>query len=277
MSLADKLEMVNISDTGRKRPHNEDSSIADPELGLAVIADGMGGYKAGEIASAMAVMTVLETVRNGIGRLRPANGRQESGPLHPEAWQLLAEAVQKANGAIFQAAGRLEECQGMGTTVVSTLLYDDHIIVAHAGDSRIYRYRDGRLEQLTIDHSLLQELIDRGFYTPEEAEENTPKNLVTRALGIDPEVKVDLGEHEVQPGDIYLLCSDGLNDMVTDEEILLTLSKYCANLVETAEHLVQLANQHGGKDNISVILIRPHEAFPAGRGVLAGLRKLLGR
>ncbi len=149
-------------------------------------------------------------------------------------------------------------------------LWDNHV-----GDSRVYRMRNDDLAQITSDHSLVQELIDRGFFTPEEAEANTPKNLVTRALGIDEKVEVDIQEHAAKPGDIYLLCSDGLNDMVDDEEIRLTLSKYSANLVEAAHELVRLANESGGKDNISVVLARPRAPFPANAGVFSNLMSLL--
>ena len=171
----------------------------------------------------------------------------------------------------------MPQCQGMGTTVVVVLFYNNMVTVAHVGDSRVYRLRNGDLAQITNDHSLVQELIDRGFFTPEEAEANTPKNLVTRALGIDETVEVDISEETARPGDIYLLCSDGLNDMVDDEEIRLTLSKYSANLVEAAHELVRLANESGGKDNISVVLARPRAPFPAKAGVFSKLVGLLTR
>ena len=263
MSLRGKLEIVNLTHEGMKRPHNEDSSVTDARLGFAVIADGMGGYKAGEVASAIAVTTILQVVQEGLKSL-PA-GRVEEGGYSPQS-QLLRKAISEANHLIFSTANNEEQCQGMGTTVVAMLFYDNRYSVAHVGDSRLYRLRDGNLEIITTDHSLIQELIDRGFYTPEEAAENTPKNLVTRALGIDEQVEVDVQEDAAMPGDIYLLCSDGLNDMVNDEEIHLTLSKYSANLVEAGNELVNKANAHGGKDNISVILIRPTQAFPARAG-----------
>ncbi len=268
MSLANKLEIVNLSHEGMKRPHNEDSSVTDARLGFAVIADGMGGYKAGEVASAIAVTTILQAVQEGMKSL--PRSRADDAEYSPQSL-LLREAINRANQQIFRTASQEEQCQGMGTTVVAMLFYNNRYSVAHVGDSRLYRLRDGNLENITTDHSLIQELIDRGFYTPEEAAENTPKNLVTRALGIDEQVEVDLMEDAAIPGDIYLLCSDGLNDMVNDEEIHLTLSKYSANLVEAANELVNKANANGGKDNISVILIRPREAFPARAGCYAKL------
>jgi protein phosphatase len=256
------FEAVNLSDTGRKRPHNEDSCITDSALGLAVVADGMGGYKAGEVASAIAVMRILLDVRKGLRELneKPAGGGR---PVTRAA--VVERAIIQANGDIFRTAQTEPQCQGMGTTVVATLFYADKVIIAHVGDSRLYRLRGDSFQQLTSDHSLIQELIDRGFYTPQEAAENTPKNLVTRALGIEAQVQVDVREEPVAAGDTFLLCSDGLNDMVTDEEIRLTLSKYSGNLVQAAQELVRMANANGGKDNISVVLLRARGQFNGGQ------------
>ncbi|OGT64802.1 MAG: hypothetical protein A3I13_06365 [Gammaproteobacteria bacterium RIFCSPLOWO2_02_FULL_47_50] len=247
-------EIVNISDVGRKRPHNEDSTISDSNNRLVILADGMGGYKAGEIASALAVMTILQDVTVGLkskGTIKPESGNG----LSPES-SLVKRAIQHANSKIYQLAKTDIECQGMGTTIVTGLVHNDKISIGNVGDSRSYRLRAGKFLQITKDHSLIQELIDRGLYTPAEAQAKMPRNLVTRALGLDTEVEVDMIEEQVHPGDIYLLCSDGLNDMVNDEEIHLTLSKYSANLVQAADSLVQLANRKGGKDNISVVLVR---------------------
>lgn len=263
MDLRHTLEVINLSDTGRRRPHNEDSSVSDTSIGLVAIADGMGGYKAGEVASAIAVMCILTDVREGLRALAASGGGAGTGPSpHTE---LMRRAIAHANRHIYETAQNEQQCQGMGTTVVSALFHDNRVTVAHVGDSRLYRLRGQNFQRLTSDHSLVQELVDRGFFTPEEAAENTPKNLVTRALGIEAEVQVDVQEEAVQPGDVYLLCTDGLNDMVSDEEIRLTLSKYSANLVTAAHELVRLANENGGKDNISVILVRPREPFPAHR------------
>ena len=275
MDLSSKIELVNVSDTGLKRPHNEDSSITDPVCGLAVVADGMGGYKAGEVASAIAAKTILDTVRGDVQAARASVDDPES-ELSLEA-TLVRDSIVDANHHIFKTATEVPQCQGMGTTVVVVLFYNNRVTVAHVGDSRVYRLRDGDLSQITNDHSLVQELIDRGFFTPEEAEANTPKNLVTRALGIDESVEVDIVEEATQTGDIYLLCSDGLNDMVDDEEIRLTLSKYSANLVEAAHELVRLANESGGKDNISVVLARPRAPFPAKGGMLSRVKGFLTR
>jgi len=275
VDLSSKIEFVNVSDTGLKRPHNEDSAITDPTTGLAVVADGMGGYKAGEVASAIAAKAILDTVRGDVQRARN-KARDPESELSIEA-AMVRDSIVGANRHIFRTATEVPQCHGMGTTVVVVLFYNNMVTIAHVGDSRVYRMRNGELAQVTNDHSLVQELIDRGFFTPEEAEANTPKNLVTRALGIDENVEVDVHEEATRPGDIYLLCSDGLNDMVDDEEISLTLSKYSANLVEAAHELVRLANASGGKDNISVVLARPRAPFPANAGVFSKFMGLLTR
>lgn len=270
------LELANVSDPGRKRPHNEDSAITDPELGLALVADGMGGYKAGEVASAIAAKVILDGVREA--RLKHHFQKQgRDGRNEAADSALIRTSIEAANRHIFDTAHNIPQCQGMGTTVVAALFAAGKVTIAHVGDSRIYRFRDGSLVQVTSDHSLVQELIDRGYFTPEEAQANTPKNLVTRALGIDETVQVDVQELETLPGDIFLLCSDGLNDMVNDEEIRLTLSKYSANLLEAAHELVGRANAEGGKDNISVVLARPGSAVPAKAGLRAKLQSLWSR
>ncbi|MGQ0657989.1 MAG: Stp1/IreP family PP2C-type Ser/Thr phosphatase [Chromatiales bacterium] len=261
MDLTGTLEVVNLSDPGQKRPRNEDSTASDPRLGFAMIADGMGGYKAGEIASAIAVSVVMDLVRHGLAAREPHQIDKASGRTMGAL--MLRQAIQKANLHIFETANSEPQCHGMGTTVLCTLFYDDRICVAHVGDSRLYRFRRGSFEQVTNDHSLVQELVDRGFLSKEEAIANTPKNLVTRALGIEDAVDVDITEERVLPGDIYLLCTDGLNDMMSDEEIRLTLSKYSANLLEAGREMVRVANAKGGKDNISVILARVLSGFPA--------------
>ncbi len=269
MNLASKLEVVNVSDTGLKRPHNEDSSITDPANGIAIVADGMGGYKAGEVASAIAAKAILDEVHRGLA----SDGSLPEDHDYSARAALLRDAIRRANKHIFETAQTVPQCQGMGTTVVSLLFYDNKISVAHVGDSRLYRLRGEAFEQVTNDHSLVQELVDRGFFTAEEAEANTPKNLVTRALGIEDSVDVDLHEDSARTGDVYLLCSDGLNDMVTDEEIHLTLSKYCANLEQAAHQLIELANENGGKDNITVVLVRVKAPFPAPVGLMSKFRR----
>ncbi len=274
--LPPEMEFANVSDAGRKRPHNEDSSVTDRAVGLALVADGMGGYKAGEVASAIAAKSVLDGVRDGSQKHRPRRPTADGQGASAEA-VLIRESIQAANKHIFDTAHSIPQCQGMGTTIVAAMFSNGRVTLAHVGDSRIYRFREDELKQVTSDHSLVQELIDRGFFTPEEAQANTPKNLVTRALGIDEHVEVDVQEMETRPGDIYLLCSDGLNDMITDEEIRLTLSKYSANLAQAAHELVRLANEGGGKDNISVVLARPRTATAGSAGILAKVMGLFTR
>jgi protein phosphatase len=273
--MARTVEFANVSHPGLKRAHNEDSSLTDADLGLALVADGMGGYKSGEVASAIAAQAVLDGIRQTLGKRRGLRHEASAGkPDESLAGGALRDTIERANKRIFDTAHALPQCKGMGTTIVVALFNGTRVTLAHVGDSRIYRFRDKQLTQVTSDHSLIQEMIDRGFYSAEEAKANTPKNLVTRALGIDAHVQVDVQEQELNGGDIFLLCSDGLNDMVTDEEISLTLGKYGANLSATAEELVRLANQGGGKDNVTVVLAR---ATTATANPMGGLfRKVKG-
>ncbi len=273
MNLRDNIEIVNQSDVGRRRPHNEDSTLSDPAFGLVILADGMGGYKAGEVASAIAATTVHHEILSGLKRVRSGAINPTDG-LHAESG-VVKQAITVANSRIYSTAQKETDCQGMGTTIVVGLFHNDCVTLAHVGDSRIYRLRSGKFGPVTKDHSLIQELIDRGLYSPEEAARNAPKNLVTRALGIDADVKVDVAEEKVEAGDLYLLCSDGLNDMVDDEEIHLTLSKYDGNLVRVAEELIRKANANGGKDNTSIILVRVKESYTTPEKPLARIMKKL--
>jgi serine/threonine protein phosphatase PrpC len=176
---------------------------------------------------------------------------------------LLKQAVERANSVIHHAAESKPECAGMGTTLVATRFHDNRVTVAHVGDSRLYRLKDGALEQLTMDHSLAQDLINKGFYTPEEAKKNVKSNVITRAVGVEESVAPEVQEIEAQPGDLFLLCSDGLTDMVEDNEIETRLQKHGKDLAMASESLVALANENGGRDNISVVLARIVRPFPA--------------
>jgi serine/threonine protein phosphatase PrpC len=256
MSSHYKLEISAVTDPGVKRTNNEDSIGTEATLGLAVVADGMGGYEGGEIASALAVETILNELADRIEQLRKKHADDDSIEYSVESLAV-RDAIKKSNEIIYNAAKNEPQYQGMGTTIVLALFYDNRLTVAHVGDSRLYRLREDRLELITVDHTLMQQLIQRGFYTAQEARESMNKNLVIRALGTDPEVEVDIQEDIALPGDIYLLCSDGLNDMIDDGEIHLTLKRYNDNLDLAAAELVKLANKKGGKDNISVILARP--------------------
>lgn len=274
MRLKGKFRCVGMTDTGQVREHNEDTIGTDGDIGLVALADGMGGYKAGEVASGIAVRTVMGLVREAVDREDLTRPDPDRGLSRPGI--LLRDAVQRANKLIYQTARTQANCDGMGTTVVAGLFFDDRLTVAHVGDSRLYRYRSGRLEQVTRDHSLLQELVDRGFYTPEEAQRAAQKNYVTRALGVEPAVDVDVTEVPVQKDDLYLLCSDGLSDMVEDDDIELTINTFGANLETLAKQLVLLSNDAGGRDNVSVVLVRVLESFPARRGVIDRIVRMFG-
>ena len=266
VSLKGRIRAVGLTDTGKVREHNEDTIAWEPEIGLFVLADGMGGYNAGEVASGIAVKTIMNLVREAYA-VQDLSGHDKTSGLSRPAI-ILRDAIARANKIIHQTSKTQEQCEGMGTTVVAGLLYDNKVIIAHVGDSRMYRLRADRFEQVTLDHSLLQELVDRGFYTPEEAQRVTNKNYVTRALGVEPTVEVEIREEPVHRGDCLVLCSDGLTDMVEDEDIHLTISTFGANLDTVAKQLVQLANDNGGRDNISVMLAQVTELFPARKGIL---------
>ena len=267
MSLDQALEIASATDPGMVRSNNEDSIASDAAHGLAVLADGMGGYNAGEVASGIATTILTTELQHLIDQTPPHAVDEKSGKTIAEA--LMREQIAKANTSIYQAAQSQPQYAGMGTTLVVALFYDNKIAVAHIGDSRLYRLRGETLSQVTKDHSLLQEQIDSGLITKEQAKLSANKNLVTRALGIDPTVEPEIHEYETQVGDIYLLCSDGLCDMVSDEDIGMALQTLGGNLGLCAQHLVQTANDNGGRDNVSVILVRVQRDYAAPRGVLA--------
>lgn len=272
MSLRGKIRFAEITDTGRVREHNEDAIGCNAEVGLMVLADGMGGYNAGEVASGIAVQTITELATEGATREQRNDVDAHTGLMRQTI--VLRDAVARANKIIFQTAQSQTHCEGMGTTLVAAVFYDDRVSIAHVGDSRAYRLRGDKFEQLTLDHSLLQELVDRGFYSEEEAQRSTNRNYVTRALGVEPTVDVEVHEYDVLPDDIYLLCSDGLPDMVEDEDIHLTISTFNASLDVVGQQLVQLTNDNGGRDNVSVMLAQVIDSFPARRGILQRLTKL---
>lgn len=270
MNLLSSLEMESATHTGMVRSHNEDSVDVEPQIGLAVLADGMGGYNAGEVASGIATALITAGLREALTRLDAHTIDKESGSL--VASKLLHDVVIQANSSIYESANSQPQYAGMGTTLVVGLFCDNKVAVAHIGDSRCYRLRENQLELITRDHSLLQEQIDSGLLTKEAARRSLNKNLVTRALGIEANVVPEIHEHAVQPGDIYLLCSDGLNDMVEDEDIELTVSSLSANLPLAASQLLQMANDAGGRDNISVVLIKIKQDFPAEEGWVSKVR-----
>lgn len=251
------LEFFSVTDTGRARRNNEDAVALDEAGRIAVLADGMGGYNAGEVASQMA----SDRVRNELGaRLRPLG----EAPAETELKSALLDAVESANRAVYDAAMNTAEYAGMGTTLVVAVYRADKLWLGHIGDSRAYRFRNGHLEQLTRDHSLLQEQIDAGLITAEQAAYSMHKNLVTRAVGVDELVELEIHDYPVEPGDLLLMCSDGLSDMLSDEQIA-QLLRSNDSLPAAGAMLVQAANAAGGRDNIAVVLVR---AKP-GSGALA--------
>jgi PPM family protein phosphatase len=230
------VEQVGRTDVGRQRSVNEDSLVLDPPF--FAVADGMGGARAGEVASAMAAGTF--------------EGEKDSGEA-PEAQ--LTRILREANRRIYDLAVADDSHRGMGTTVTAAKVTGDEVSIGHVGDSRAYRLRDGVLEQLTRDHSLVAELERSGQITPEAAEHHPQRSIITRALGPEPDVQVDTYTLAGRAGDLFLICSDGLTSMISDEELAAIL-RSAATLDEAAESLVRAANQSGGKDNITVVMFR---------------------
>ena len=251
------IELSAAVDAGRARSNNEDSVALDDAVSMAVLADGMGGYNAGEVASNMAT----SFIRTELGRwLREAQGQASDA----EVRRAMDICVDNANRAIFIAANSNPQYAGMGTTLVLAVFRGQRLLVGHVGDSRAYRLRAGQLQQITRDHSLLQEQIDAGLITPEQAAFSANKNLVTRAVGVEDTVLLETHLHTVQPGDVLLLCSDGLSDMLDDAGITQLLQMH-ETLAAAGTALVEAANDAGGKDNISLILARcAVAASPAG-------------
>jgi serine/threonine protein phosphatase PrpC len=256
--ISRRLEVASVTDPGVVRSFNEDSIATDDELGLFILADGMGGYKAGDVASCIGTGLILKQLQRDLPKLGSNTEPPDIGRVNGYSPQALAirNAIENANGEIFRTAQADSKYQGMGTTVVVLLIHSGRATVAHVGDSRLYRLRHGRLELLTHDHSLLQEQVELGLITADAAKSSHNRNLVTRALGVAESVRVDIHEETAVPGDIYLLCSDGLNDMVDDADIELALTELQSNLPLAANQLVLMANDNGGHDNISVIVTK---------------------
>jgi protein phosphatase len=270
VNVNEALEIVSQTNPGMVRSHNEDSVTFDVARGLVVLADGMGGYNAGEVASGIAVSVLASEVRHRLEQIGPEQKDEESGDEVGVA--VLRDNVKKANLSIFNAAQSQPQYAGMGTTIVTGLFYDDRVAVAHVGDSRMYRLRGEVFETVTRDHSLLQEQIDSGIISKELAKLSKNKNLVTRAVGIEADVVPEVHLYDVEVGDIYLFCSDGLNDMVEDEDIGATLQMLQGNLPLAATQLIEQANDNGGRDNVSVILVKVKDSYAVPRGWWAKLK-----
>ncbi len=265
----DFLEIAALTDVGKVRQFNEDSIGIDAETGTVLVADGMGGHRAGEVASRMAsdlIMAELHEAVSGLGN--------ETGMI--AALHAANQAIKRANRAVFAASQTQAAYKGMGTTLALALFHNNKVVLAHVGDSRIYRLRGNALQLLTRDDSMLRDQVDLGFIRAEDAGESHNRNLITRALGIAEAVKPHLTDDSALPGDIYLLCSDGLTDIVEERDIELILSALRSNLPLACFHLVQTAKDNGGYDNVSAILVRVRERFPAARrwGFLRWLRGL---
>lgn len=259
------FEYYSQTDPGLIRENNEDSVSIDATNQVVVLADGMGGYNAGEVASAMAT----SFIHAELGRWLSEGGRE--APVR-ELKRAMEVCVDNANRSIFNAANSNPLYAGMGTTLVMGVFQGTRAMIGHVGDSRCYRLRGGTLQQITRDHSLLQEQIDAGLISPEQAQFATHKNLVTRALGVEDTVLLEVNEYRVEDGDLYLFCSDGLTDMVSDERIAGLLMAE-ASVEQIGQTLVETANVCGGRDNISVILAVAR-AKPVRRGLLS---RMLGQ
>jgi protein phosphatase len=235
-----KARVHGLTDVGRRRENNQDQLLVDEQRDVYAIADGMGGHAAGEVASSIAIQALAETANDG---------------ADDEANQFLVNAFQEGNRRICESVLARGEWRGMGTTIVALVRRDDRVIIGHVGDSRSYVLRDGSLMQLTDDHSWVAEQVRMGLLTNEEAHKHPMRNIVTRAMGNRLELEVDVSEQSIQPGDVFLLCSDGLNSMLGDDQISEILSRHQDDPVQACRALVDAANESGGDDNITVIVL----------------------
>lgn len=243
-----RVTMAGLSDKGLRRSVNQDHIGFNQELGIAVLADGMGGHRAGEVAAQMAVETVLDELQKLM--LQQIPGSITSSQL----LEFLSHTISDSNRSIYQAAEADEDHKGMGTTLVAAVIEGSVLHVGHVGDSRLYLYREKTLTRITKDHSLVQDLIDKGFYTEDEARDANVGHVVTRALGSKHDIEVDTLQQELLEKDLLLMCSDGLTDMVPEWQIAEVIADHGNDLELVAKKLVSLANSYGGRDNISIIL-----------------------
>ncbi len=254
-----KVSSHGATDVGRLRAHNEDAVAMVPERGVFIVADGLGGHNGGEVASRLAIDTIVGFVRMASERPDMTWPFEYVKSLSKPA-NIAIASIKVANLNILNQAAKAAELQGMGSTVVVLYLGDDQrAYLGHLGDSRIYRYRDGVLEQLTDDHSLVNEQMRQGILTPEEAARSPYRNVISRACGIRPDIEPDIRVEMLKKGDIFLLCSDGLTGPVNDAEIAETLGAKSNDLPGAAKSLIDRANELGGPDNITVGLVRVDE------------------
>jgi protein phosphatase len=257
------------SDVGRVRKNNEDSFRAEPALELFVLSDGMGGQASGEVASALAVETVVDYCRAAAGENGAPEFCGEPTPGLSERTNRLASAIRLANRKIFESGANDPARKGMGATIVACWIADRRLSLAHVGDSRVYLLRSGSFEQLTADHSLVADLVRSGILTPQQAEVSEQQSILTRALGTQPAVQVDADEQLLLLGDVLLLCSDGLSRTVTNPEIASTLETH-PDPQKAVDRLIELANENGGEDNVTAIVVR---VAPDPKGFLARWRR----
>lgn len=247
-----KLVCAGMTDVGQVREHNEDDFyLSEGEDALCIVADGMGGHRSGEVASALAIKAMVEYYRETMADYSEA---EDISGASPEQHRL-SRAVQTSNRAVFSAASSNEAYRNMGTTIVSGFFTERGVYLAHIGDSRCYRLRGTMLEQRTEDHSLANEYVRMGILSAEDVEYFPYKNVITRACGLSEDVEVDIHYEELEPGDVYLFCSDGLSDMVSDAEINVIMND-ASDLDEMCRELVERANNNGGADNITVVLAK---------------------
>ena len=260
------VEAFGLTDAGNVRQFNEDRIAVASDIGVVVLADGMGGHRAGDIASHMAADIIVDGLRNDLSEDRAS---------HPQHSPLLAlnKSINQANRTIYEAAQHDEARRGMGTTLAAAIFHPHGVAIGHVGDSRIYRLRNGRLSLLTRDDSLLRQQIEAGMIAVSDIADSHNRSLVTQALGVAETVTAHLRDVDALPGDLFLLCSDGLNDLVDDDDIALIVHSLSANLPLAAQVLVQTAKDNGGYDNVSVILVRALRGSrtPPGTGWLARL------
>lgn len=246
-----KIDYYGLTDVGRKREKNEDSLLVSPNLGLFMVADGMGGHQGGEFASKIAVQTVEETIRQ-ILEDPEATISTDDVFNRSDPGEMLRYAIRMASQRIFEEAARNPGLRGMGTTAVALLVKDDKGFIAHVGDSRAYLVRNEEIKQLTADHSLVAEQLRAGFITPEELKNHKFKNIITRSVGFQNDVEIDLLVRDLEAGDRFLLCSDGLTNLVEDTDLHKIVAKNPPK--EACKKLIDLANKRGGDDNITVVI-----------------------
>lgn len=247
-----KANAFGLTDVGRRRENNQDRLLLDAERGVYAVADGMGGHAAGEVASQIAIEALGEAV-DGDRLGRNAADTEETA-------RRLEAAFLEGNRRICESVLTREEWRGMGTTIVALVALDDRVVVGHVGDSRAYRLRDGQLQRLTNDHSWVSEQVRLGLLTDDEAKRHPMRNIITRALGNRDELEVDTTEEPIHPGDVFLLCSDGLNSMLGDDEISELLTRHRNEPEKACQALVDEANERGGEDNVTVVVLSADQA-----------------